>query len=106
MKIHEIQTRFRELDAAVERCLSRFAEEDPALAAGVMLAFTLDADGLQEVWIVDHEDVSDGPLTCLSHAVYEIDWSGLTRDPVQATRRMRARRDGDAGTSSGVGNAR
>jgi hypothetical protein len=97
VNVVQIRERFREVDDAVERCLSRFAAEDPALAQGVMLAFTLDADGLQDVWIVDHEDVSAGPLTCLSEAVYGVDWSGLTRDPLQVTRRMRARSDAGAG---------
>jgi hypothetical protein len=97
VNVVQIRERFREVDDAVERCLSRFAAEDPALAEGVMLAFTLDADGLQDVWIVDHENVSEGPLTCLSQAVYGVDWSGLTRDPLQVTRPMRARSDAGAG---------
>jgi hypothetical protein len=48
---------------------------------------------LQEVWIEDHPQIAEGPLSCLSRAVYGVGWSGLTRDPIQVSRRMRTRTD-------------
>jgi hypothetical protein len=88
-----LRERLRTVDDAVEACLARHSGEDPSLAAGVMLVFTLDAGGLQEVWIEDHPDVGAGPLACLSEAVHGVDWNNLTREPIQISRRMRTRPD-------------
>jgi hypothetical protein len=92
-----LRERLEAVDDAVEVCLARHAGEDPSLAAGVMLVFTLDAGGLQEVWIEDHPDVAAGPLACLSEAVHGVDWNNLTREPIQISRRMRTRPDGGPG---------
>jgi hypothetical protein len=86
-----LRDHLRAVDDGVEDCLALHAAEDPSLAAGVVLAFSLDASGLQEVWLEDHAPVSAGPLACLSRAVYGVDWRGLTSEPIQLSRRMRTR---------------
>ena len=72
------------LDGA-QACLESWAEQDDSLASGVMLAFTLDARGLQDVWIMDREGVPGGPLACIANSVYPIDWSGLAEAPMKVT---------------------
>jgi hypothetical protein len=86
-----LRDRLRAVDDGVEDCLALHAAEDLSLAAGVVLVFNLDASGLQEVWLEDHEPVSAGPLACLSRAVHGVDWRGLTAEPLQLSRRMRTR---------------
>jgi hypothetical protein len=88
-----LRERLQTVDDAVEDCLARHSQEDPSLAEGVMLVFTLDARGLQDVWIEDHPDVGASPLACLSQAVHGVDWTGLTHEPLQMSRRMRTRTD-------------
>jgi hypothetical protein len=79
---------FQRLDQAMEAaqtCLDAWAEQDDSLDSGVVLAFGLDARGLQQVWIKDREGVPAGPLACIANSVYPIDWSGLTTEPVEVT---------------------
>lgn len=66
-------------------CLAKAESEDPALAAGVMLAITIDKQGLQDVWVEGLPSIPDGPLRCLSNSVYEQDWSGLTDKNMKLT---------------------
>jgi hypothetical protein len=87
-----LRDRLRAVDDAVEDCLALHVAEDPSLAAGVVLAFNLDASGLRDVWLDDHEPVAAGPQACLSRAVYGVDWRGLTGEPIQLSRRMRTRK--------------
>jgi hypothetical protein len=79
---------FQRLDKALDAaqaCLDSWSEQDDSLDAGVMLAFSLDDRGLQQVWIQDRQGVPAGPLACIANAVYPIDWGGLTTEPVEVT---------------------
>jgi hypothetical protein len=87
-----------ELHEKADACLAGWSAPDPALAKGVMLAIHIDATGLQAVTIEDQVDIPSGPLRCLSDAVYAIDWSGVTKQPVMATVRERYE-TADAGDS-------
>jgi hypothetical protein len=89
----QLQQRIKLADENAQKCLEDWGERDPALEKGVMLAFTLDAQGLQEVWIEDRPEVPAGALACLSNALYPLDWSGLTTEPIQVTRKLRYARD-------------
>jgi RNA polymerase sigma-70 factor (ECF subfamily) len=90
--IDEVQARVRDkldtVHAKAARCLAGWFAPDPALQKGVMLGIELDAVGLQRVWIDDLVDIPTGPLTCLSNAVYELDWGGIVAKPVTVTVRQ------------------
>jgi hypothetical protein len=92
----ELHSRMAEVRAAAARCLDGWAQADPSLEGGVMLAFSIDDRGLKEVWIMDHDEAPSGPLACLSNAVYPVDWSGLTKDPMRVTVRVGYAQDGGA----------
>jgi hypothetical protein len=81
----KVKERMSALNAKADRCLAGWSAPDPALKEGVMLAIELDKAGLQAVSIKDMVDIPDGPLRCLSNAAYELDWSGITEDPVMLT---------------------
>lgn len=69
----------------IERCISDWAAVDPNLAGEVVIGFQFDKDGLTSAWVTDHSDVPAGPRSCFAAAVYDIDWSGLTDEPVEVT---------------------
>jgi hypothetical protein len=71
-----------------QECLMR-QPHDESLEQGMMLGFDLDEAGLQDVWVADRTEIPTGPLRCLSEAIYQMDWAGLTRTPVMVTRRVR-----------------
>ena len=83
-----------------EKCLDEWPAEEPLLATGVMLGFTLDRRGLDEVWIEGRSEVPSGPLACISNAVYPIDWSGLTDEPLTVTTWIKYQAP-DSGASDG-----
>jgi hypothetical protein len=85
----ELERRMTEVRTSAAHCLDGWAKEDPSLAAGVMLALAVDEQGLQDVWIMDRDEAPSGPLACLSNAVYPIDWSGLTKQKMRLTVRVR-----------------
>ena len=58
---------------------------DPDLEGQVNIGFQLNADGLQDAYVVDHSDVPLGPLSCFAAAVGEVDWAGVTADPLEVT---------------------
>lgn len=66
-------------------CISEWEAIYPALNGKVNVAFTLNADGLQEAWIMEATDIPVGPLSCFSAAVWGVEWVGVVRDPVQVT---------------------
>jgi RNA polymerase sigma-70 factor (ECF subfamily) len=84
-----ITERLRRADVATQACMERWSQVDPSLVDGVMLALTLDERGLDEVWIEDRAEIPSGPLQCLSEGIYQIDWSGLTKEPLKVTRKVR-----------------
>lgn len=80
---------FERTHERTERCLEQWSGGDPSLEAGILLAITIDANGLDQVWIEDRAQLPHGPLACISTAVYEEEWSGLTTEPLKITRRIR-----------------
>jgi hypothetical protein len=86
----EIMRRLGLADAAANECLKSWATFDPTLDQGVRVRFTLDARGLDELYLEDRAEVPAGPLACLSEAIYQQDWSGLTESPLQITRTLTA----------------
>jgi RNA polymerase sigma factor (sigma-70 family) len=89
------------LDQMRERanhCLAGWQRLDPALSEGIMLEVMFDADGLEDVWVDGQPTIPDGPLRCLSNAVYEIDWSGLVKNKGRITMPLRYETP-DAGTA-------
>jgi RNA polymerase sigma factor (sigma-70 family) len=93
----QVHARLEEFHARADRCLQGWSAPDPALAKGVMLAIELDPDGLQSVGIEDMVDVPSGPLSCLSDAVYGLDWSGIVDRPMKLTTKERYAADPDGG---------
>ena len=85
----ELEKRMTEVRTSTAHCLDGWAKEDPSLAAGVMLALSVDEQGLDSVWIMDRDEAPSGPLACLSNAVYPIDWSGLTKQKMRLTVKIR-----------------
>jgi hypothetical protein len=76
------------LDEMKERanaCLERWPVMDPLLAKGVMLKLQFEPSGLQDVSIIGLSAIPDGPMRCFSDAVYQLDWSGIARSPMEAT---------------------
>jgi hypothetical protein len=92
----ELRARIKRADEEAQKCIDAWGQHEPALEKGVMLAFTLDARGLDEVWIEDHPEVPSGALACLSNALYPIDWGGLTSEPIKVTTKHRYARDAGA----------
>jgi hypothetical protein len=95
-KLPDTPPNFKEMQAAARQrmdalhekanhCLAGFSAADPVLQKGVMLGIELDGAGLQRVWIDDLVDIPSGPLRCLSDAVYQIDWSGISDKPLMLT---------------------
>jgi hypothetical protein len=68
-----------------EGCVDEWKASVPDFAGEVKLGFDLGPDGLQDVWIIDHTDVPDGPLTCFASAVYGVDWTGVSDAPLEVT---------------------
>ena len=95
----EIPKRMAEVRAAASHCLDDWAEEDPSLAAGVMLDIRLDEQGLKEVSIMDREEAPSGALACLTNAVYPVDWGGITTKPLRVTVKVGYARDAAAEAS-------
>ena len=62
----------------MSQCLGQWFALMPDLHGSVTIAFDLDKDGLQNVWIVDSGEVPAGPLSCMSAAIWSVDWSGIT----------------------------
>ena len=60
---------------------TRFAQANTGASGPI----DMDKVGLQSVWIKDLVDIPSGPLRCLSDAAYQIDWGGITEQPVELT---------------------
>jgi len=69
----------------IEACIEDWSEVEPDMDGQVVVRFSLDADGLQEAWIGDVEDVPAGPLTCFAAAVWEVDWADISDDPIEVS---------------------
>lgn len=81
---------FETLEEDVQDCL----KEWDAAPANVMIAFEIDASGLQRSWVEHDVEIPFGPRTCLSNAVYGLDWSKIVDQPAKLTQRFElGRRD-------------
>ncbi len=80
-----LKEQMNEVKERLRPCVERWTADDPAIAGKVRLAFQLDADGLSDVWIDEHDDVAPDLLQCFSDAVYDADWSGISPEPLQVT---------------------
>jgi RNA polymerase sigma-70 factor (ECF subfamily) len=76
-----MQDLIREVAERVQECSTRFPTLDPAYEKGVQLTVAVDPAGLRDVWLEGRSDVPSGSLRCLSDAVYQTDWSGITEVP-------------------------
>jgi hypothetical protein len=91
-RVHDL---LEALNARADECLAQWSAPDPALEKGVMLGIDFDPTGLRSVWIKDLVEIPDGPLRCLSDAVYALDWSGIADQPMTLTVRQRYAREGE-----------
>ncbi len=80
-----IQDNMEDVRGDIAGCITDWLTVEPSIEGRVSVGFRINADGLQEAWIVDHEDVPSGPLTCFATAVYAADWEGISDEPVEVT---------------------
>ena len=79
---------FETLEEDVRACLEQWESTAPGEASEVMIAFEIDAKGLQKSWLEHETDVPFGPRTCLANAVYGLDWSNIVDRPAKLTQRF------------------
>ncbi len=79
---------FEALEEDVRECLSQWEALDAGATGEVMLLFDLDARGLQKTWLESAADVPFGPRSCISNAVYGLDWSNVVTEPAQVSQRF------------------
>ncbi len=84
---------FETLDEDIEECLKQWDAVQPGQATEVMIAFDIDADGLQKSWLEHEGEIPFGPRTCLANAVYGLDWSHIVDHPAKLTNRFALGRD-------------
>jgi hypothetical protein len=87
---------FDSLEEDVRSCLEQWEALEPGEARQVMIAFQIDADGLKDSWLEHDGGVPFGPRTCLSNAVYGLDWSKIVDHPAKLSTWFQLGRD-DAG---------
>jgi hypothetical protein len=86
---------FDTLDEDIADCLAQWEAVQPGQAAEVMLAFEIDADGLQRSWLEHDAGLPLGPQSCLANAVYGLDWAHIVDHPALLTNRFQlGARDG------------
>lgn len=83
--VSDIQERMASVKDDISECLGAWMEQDPDLEGKVLLTFQIGPEGLQDAWVKDYEDVPFGPLSCFSSAVYAVDWTGVTDEPLEIT---------------------
>ncbi len=76
---------FETLEEDVRACLEQWGDAPPA---EVMIAFEIDANGLQKSWLEHQTEVPFGSRTCLANAVYGLDWSKIVDHPAKLTQRF------------------
>jgi hypothetical protein len=92
-QIAEIKEGMDLVSEDIGACISSWEAVYPALNGRVAVAFSLNADGLEEAWIMDSTDIPPGPLDCFSAAVWGVEWEGIVRDPVEVTFPFEVRSD-------------
>jgi hypothetical protein len=88
-----LESRLADAHKAAERCMDQWTEAEDALVSGVMLGFTVDAAGLDDVWLDGKSTIPPGPLACIAGSVYPIDWSGITSESITVTVKLRYEAD-------------
>ena len=83
-----IRYAFETLEEDVRACLEQWESSAPGEATEVMIAFEIDAAGLQKTWLEHQTEVPFGPRTCLANAVYGLDWSKIVDQPAKLTQRF------------------
>lgn len=79
---------FEALEEDVRECLAEWEALDAGATGEVMLLFDLDSKGLQKTWLESAADVPFGPRSCISNAVYGLDWSNVVTAPAQVSQRF------------------
>lgn len=79
---------FEALEEDVRECLSQWEALDAGATGEVMLVFQLDSKGLQKTWLDSAADVPFGPRSCISNAVYGLDWANVVSEPAQVSERF------------------
>jgi hypothetical protein len=79
---------FEALEEDVRECLSQWEALDAGATGEVMLIFELDSKGLQKTRLESAADVPFGPRSCISNAVYGLDWSNVVTEPAQVSQRF------------------
>jgi hypothetical protein len=79
---------FEALEEDVRDCLSQWEALDAGATGEVMLVFQLDSNGLQKTWLDSAADVPFGPRSCISNAVYGLDWTNVVSEPAQVSQRF------------------
>lgn len=79
---------FEALEEDVRECLSQWEALDAGATGEVMLVFQLDSKGLQKTWLDSAADVPFGPRSCISNAVYGLDWSNVVTEPAEVSQRF------------------
>ncbi len=79
-----LQTVADRMRPSIAACVEAWTAELPALRGEVVLGFQLNAEGVQEAWVVEHDEVPPAVLGCFSAAVYEQDWPAAP-DGVEVT---------------------
>ena len=85
---------FEALEEDVRECLSQWEALDAGATGEVMLVFQLDSKGLQKTWLDSAADVPFGPRSCISNAVYGLDWANVVTEPAQVSQRFELAPDG------------
>ncbi len=92
-QIAEIREGMDLVSEDIGACISSWEAVYPALNGRVSVAFSLNADGLQEAWIMDSTDIPPGPLDCFSDAIWGVEWEGIVTDPTEVTFPFEVRSD-------------
>lgn len=59
---------------SIAECVDAWTAELPDIHGRVVLAFQIGPDGIQDAWVMEHEQVPTAVLGCFSSAVYEQRW--------------------------------
>jgi hypothetical protein len=93
-ELEMIHYAFDTLDEDIAECLQQWdATPQDGGATEVMIAFEIDADGLQKSWLEHEGEIPFGPRTCLANAVYGLDWSHIVDHPAKVSNRFTLGRD-------------
>jgi hypothetical protein len=72
----------------VEECLRAWSQVAPEIQGQVTMVFQIDESGLGKLWIQEHDQIPAGPMTCFASAIYGVDWSHISREPIEISNRF------------------